>query len=535
MNTPARAAAKRYGFATGAITASAVALMVDVFYLHPGTPSTQQKALGLLLVLLGIYAQVSLRGNHAYYKKSAAQGCAPAKEYASGLFGIGFLMETARAIQSHRLLQLRYQQLHELGHTFQARLFPETCRTILTDEPDNVKAVLSTKFDDWIIPEHRIKGFLPILGYHSIFQTNGPEWQHSRAMLRPAFVRDQISDLQCFDRHISKLINRIPKDGSRFDLQALFGMLTIDTISDFMFGQTTDILESSPERELKFGSFFDASLVKVARRARLGWVTQIFPDRELNEHARFIRHYVDDFIERKKRHSEHDPVEKAGQRYVFLDELLKSGEPDEVIRNQLLSIFLAGRDTTTSVLTSLFFELSRRPDVVSLLQQEIQEFGLRDPTWEQLKTLKYLNWAIKEALRLSPPVPSNARDAARDTVLPTGGGADGKSPIFVAKGTALRYQVWSMHRRKDLYGSDAEEFRPERWENLKVSFEYVPFNAGPRICIGQQFALTQMALITFRLLQAFKSIERKDDRPPLQRLAINTSMLYGCWVSMIPA
>lgn len=69
----------------------------------------------------------------------------------------------------------------------------------------------------------------------------------------------------------------------------------------------------------------------------------------------------------------------------------------------------------------------------------------------------------------------------------------------------------------------------------QISYEYLPFNAGPRICIGQQFALTQMALITFRLLQAFKAIERRDDRPPIQKLGVNLSMMYGCLVSVTPA
>lgn len=89
-----------------------------------------------------------------------------------------------------------------------------------------------------------------------------------------------------------------------------------------------------------------------------------------------------------------------------------------------------------------------------------------------------------------------------------------------------------MHRREDIYGSDANEFRPERWQDLKVTFQYLPFNAGPRICIGQQFALTQIAFITFRLLQAFKTIETKDERPLVLKLGTNTSMLHGCWVGM---
>lgn len=469
MDSLGRAATRRYVFASGTIVASTAALLMDVFHFHPGAPSLQQKGFGLLLALLAIFTQASLRAEHVYYQRMSSNGCAPIPAYPGDPYGIGFLLAFAKASKSNTLLQLNTDFLHAFGHTFRHRLFPESCMSITTDDPENVKAILSTKFDDWVIPHHRIQGFSPVLGSHSIFQTNGPEWQHARAMLRPAFVRDQISDLRCFDRHISKLIERIPKDGTRVDLQALFAMLTIDSISDFMFGQTTDILGASPPRSVKFGECFETSLAKIGSRARLGWVTQILPDRELTEYTSFMRSYVDDLVEERKRHNKNGPEEKESNKYVFLDELLKSGEPDEVIRDQLLGIFLAGRDTTTSVLSYLFFELSRRPDIVSLIQQEIGDLGAADPSWEQLKNLRYLNWTVREALRLNPPVPGNARSAVRDTKLPTGGGPDGKSPIFVPKGTQCRYKPWCMQRRTDIYGSDADEFRPERWENLKVS------------------------------------------------------------------
>jgi cytochrome P450 len=68
---------------------------------------------------------------------------------------------------------------------------------------------------------------------------------------------------------------------------------------------------------------------------------------------------------------------------------------------------------------------------------------------------------------LCSSVPVNSRTAITDTVLPLGGGPDGKSPIFIKSGTQVNYQVWAMHRRKDLYGEDAEEFKPERWEKLR--------------------------------------------------------------------
>jgi cytochrome P450 len=75
-----------------------------------------------------------------------------------------------------------------------------------------------------------------------------------------------------------------------------------------------------------------------------------------------------------------------------------------------------------------------------------------------------------KALRLHPIVPGNGRTALVDTTLPVGGGPDGKSPIFIAAGQQVNYQVGVMHRRKDLFGEDAEEFKPERWEKLRPRY-----------------------------------------------------------------
>ncbi|KAI1419604.1 cytochrome P450 52E2 [Xylaria sp. FL1777] len=495
-----------------------------------------------LLAILAAYAFGPLRADHQYYAEVARHGCKPTPKYPQNdLLGLRYLVQTARALRENVMLQRRREVLETLGHTFTHGVFPEWTPCITTDEPENVKAVLSTRFEDWALPSIRINSFLPVLGKHSIFTTNGAEWQHSRAILRPAFVRDQISDLACVDRHVDKLIARIratTADGAistSFDLQAMFSMMTTDSISDFMFGQSTDLQGSAPQDSYKFGRYFDESMQKIAWRARLGWLTLLRSDPELDEYSRFMRAFVKRFVRDVRDRPGTNSHHGNSRKYVFLDELLKSGESDEVICDHLLSIFTAGRDTTTSVLSYLFFELSRRPDVVTTIRDEIRELGRENPTWEDLRNMKYLNWVLKEALRLNPPVASNQREAVRDTILPRGGGADGRSPVFVNKGTSLRYLPWVMHRRKDLFGADADEFRPERWENLRVTYEYLPFNAGPRICIGQQFALTQMALITFRLLQAFKTIERKDIRPPVQKLGINLSMLYGCLVSVTPA
>ncbi|KAI0834006.1 cytochrome P450 [Hypoxylon sp. FL0890] len=533
MELLSRKAKQRYVLATILTAILAAAMVLDTLYLRLGVLSGRRKAFGILVILLITYTQISLRGVYWYYMKMACYGCKPLPPFPNDPIGVRFLLDARRLIESNKLLEGWSRLFGMLGHTFQHRMFPNPSVTIATDEPDNVRAVLSTRFDDWDIPQMRIRAFLPVLGAHSIFTTNGDAWRHARTILRPAFVRDQVADLRCLDRHVTKLIAHLPRDGHAFDLQAMFSMLTTDTISDFMFGNSTDLLGSAPEDGLRFGRCFDVSMQKIANRARLGWLTLLVPDRELDECTAFMNAYVEKYVAEVRREQEQE-----GKRYVFLNELLRTGEPDEAIRDQLMSIFTAGRDTTTSVLSYLFFELSRRPDVVAAIRREVSDLDLSDasqlPTWESLRNMRYLNWSIKEALRLNPPVATNAREAIRDTILPVGGGPDGKSPVFVTKGTIIRYFPWALHRRQDLYGHDADEFRPERWEALKPTFEYVPFNAGPRICVGQQFALTQIAFVTFRILQAFKAIERRDDRPPIQKFGINLSMLHGCWVSMTP-
>ena len=104
------------------------------------------------------------------------------------------------------------------------------------------------------------------------------------------------------------------------------------------------------------------------------------------------------------------------------------------------------------------------------------------------------------------------RQATKSTVLPVGGGPTRSSPILVRKGEAVTYSVYAMHRRKDLYGDDADQFRPDRWEpnptrspDLRnIGWGYLPFNGGPRVCLGRKstllfFSPDRVGLLTFFL------------------------------------
>lgn len=98
------------------------------------------------------------------------------------------------------------------------------------------------------------------------------------------------------------------------------------------------------------------------------------------------------------------------------------------------------------------------------------------------------------------------------------------------------WSLYSVQRRKDYYGEDADEFRPERWETLRPGWEYLPFNGGPRICLGQQFALTEASYTTIRLMQEFEKIESRDDGAPwIEWITLTCVGHNGAKVGLTPA
>lgn len=174
---------------------------------------------------------------------------------------------------------------------------------------------------------------------------------------------------------------------------------------------------------------------------------------------------------------------------------------------------MAGRDTTASLLSWLFHQLLRHPETYTKLRSAIlTSFGpysnsTETITFESLKRCAYLQACLNETLRLWTVVPGNSRRTTRPTTLPRGGGPDGQSPIYLPANVEVNYTTHAMHRRTDLWGPDAKEFKPERWDGRRPGWEFLPFNGGPRICIGQQFALTEAGYVVARLLQRFERIE----------------------------
>jgi cytochrome P450 len=111
---------------------------------------------------------------------------------------------------------------------------------------------------------------------------------------------------------------------------------------------------------------------------------------------------------------------------------------------------------------------------------------------------------------------------------------DGKSPVLVPKGTVISCSTFSLQRRQDVYGPDAEEFLPERWNHLTAHWNFLPFSAGPKVCLGQTYAYVQMAYIVSRVVQHYERIEKRSDEPWMERWSITLMNASGTKVGMIP-
>ncbi|EUC26959.1 hypothetical protein COCCADRAFT_112912 [Bipolaris zeicola 26-R-13] len=454
--------------------------------------------------------------------------------YKNVLFGINFIRELAILGKNHCVLEHRLKQTRAWGNTWSYRILGTSA--IYTAEPENVKTMLSLKFKDYGL-EYRLPIFGPLLG-RGIFTTDGEHWSHSRAMIRPSFTRDQVADIDALEVYVQDLWKHIPGDGSTVDLQDLFFKFTIDSATEFLLGRSVHSLRGRSTSDVDFASAFNAAEEDIAATSRKGFtLAKILPKSKSAKIAIDACHqFVDQIVEQAMEHRQNLEAQEQkhppNQRYIFLQELSKVTTDKKRIRDEILNVLVAGRDTTASLLSNMFFHLARRPDIWNKLKEEIGTLQGKIPTYSALRDLKYLKYCINEALRLYPVVPINGRKAYVDTLLPVGGGADQKSPIFVPKGTLVTYSVYVMQRRKDIFGEDADEFKPERWETIRPGWAYLPFNGGPRVCLGQQYAMTEALFVTARILQRFARIEPRDDRPWKELLVITMATDGGVKVGL---
>ncbi|KDQ55429.1 hypothetical protein JAAARDRAFT_37440 [Jaapia argillacea MUCL 33604] len=434
--------------------------------------------------------------------------------------------------------------INKLGHMFNVRVLFEN--RIFTTEPEHIKAILATDFSNFEKgPVFRFQ-MESVLGM-GVFNADVDMWRFHRSMTRPFFSKERISHFDNFDRHAEDAIQQMKarfRSGHAIDFQDLISRFTLDSATEFLFGHdvqslsaglpypqgssTTPIGQAEEHPADRFARSFSEAQTAMAKRSRYGlaWPLLEFWVDTAKSHLGPINAFVEpilkDAVEKKRRDGELGLKPVNGQlEDTLLDHLVNYTQDQRILKDEILNMLVAGRDTTAGTLTFVIYLLSQHPRVLFRLRQEILAVvgSHTRPTHENLREMKYLRAVINETLRLFPIVPFNVRTSIGATTWPSKR-ADGK-PYYIPARTRCPYSVFLMHRRTDLWGPDALEFDPDRFIDERLHkyltpnpFIFLPFNAGPRICLGQQFAYNEISFMIVRLFQNFSSVSLDPDAQP---------------------
>lgn len=281
----------------------------------------------------------------------------------------------------------------------------------------------------------------------------------------------------------------------------------MDTATQFLFGAAAETQTAALVRAGKIPAesyvkslldgfddkFFEAASY-VGHRIKLSNMYWVYDGLAYRRVCRELYAMVDVYItDVRRRSAARTEAEKEdGMHSNMVEEMEAQGASQRDMVNQTMHLLVAGMDTSAAALGWTFSMLAAHPEEYRKLREAVMEkFGteknrLEPFNLETLKSCEYLQWVIQETLRLFPAGPINVREAVRDTVLPVGGGPDGKGPVAVRKGARVQIGTYYTHRRKDLWGEDADEFRPDRWRGRRKGWDFTPFSGGPQVCVGRK-------------------------------------------------
>ncbi|OMP00540.1 Cytochrome P450 [Corchorus olitorius] len=399
---------------------------------------------------------------------------------------------------------------------------------IYTTDTRNVEHILKTKFGNYSKGKYNQDIIQDLLG-QGIFVVDGDKWRHQRKLASFEFSTRVLRDFSCsvFRRNGGKLVKAISElavsGQAAFDMQDILMKCSLDSIVKVGFGIDLNCMDGSNEESNRFMKAFDDSNEMIYWRYvdpfwKLKRALNIGSEAALRKNIKLIDDFVQNVIKTKKNLSalKRDLNVKEDILSRFLVESEKNPETmnDKYLRDIILSFMFAGKDTTANTLSWFFYMLCKNPLIQEKVAQEVMDITcsnenlnpnvddfvttITDATLEQMH---YLHAAITETLRLYPVVPVDGRCAEVDDILPDG--------HKVKKGNGVYYMAYAMGRMPDIWGEDAETFRPERWLNNGVfqpesPFKFIAFHAGPRTCLGKDFAYREMKIVSIAILCFFR-------------------------------
>jgi len=356
--------------------------------------------------------------------------------------------------------------------------------TYLVTDPSTIQRILVGDADNYRKPDFQSDALGDLLG-EGLLLSEGETWESQRKLANPAFSMGRLASFD--DRivgHAESMLADWEGEETR-DVEREMTRVTLDVITDLMLGTQLDgeRIRTIRENLEPLGAQFEPDPV---RWAMPSWVPMP-GDREYRDALSTLEGVVDDIVAERRgtEGGEDGPMDLLS---ILLRAQGRGEQSAEQLRDEVVTMLLAGHDTTALTLTYTWYLLAEHPQARNRVQEEVDAID-GQPTIEDVRELTYTEWAIDEAMRLYPPVYTLFREPVTDVEL---------LGYEVEAGTSVMLPQWAVHR-SPRHWDRPDQFEPERWQPERSRdrhrFAYFPFGGGPRHCIGKHLAELEAQLI----------------------------------------
>ena len=386
------------------------------------------------------------------------------------------------------------------GGIFQFRILYR--KFIVIEDPAYFKDILQEQYK--IFHKYDLSGLLTKFLGEGLITNNGQAWLKQRRIIQPAFQKHHLAGIyEIIHNELEKQIGKLNKEafGKQINISKLFLELIFDIIARMLFGEKQEI-------KLLYETMNELAVQTDRQSSQIMNLPLIIPS-PANLGFKKARKKFDTIIYLLINKRKKEIAEGIAQTRDVLQMLLEpeSGEPldDKHVRDELTTLLMAGYETTSQTLAWLFFRVAGNPEIADRIRSDttnqVQDNQL--PA-NHPPIFNYTTNLIKETMRFYPAVWLIVRKNITDAVL---------GEYLLPKDSVLLLNVYGIHHN-EMYWEKPDEFSPERFnaENMKNQnpYSYIPFGIGPRLCIGQPFAMMLMQIVVSRLINSFDCTIEKD-------------------------
>ena len=400
-------------------------------------------------------------------------------------------------------LPFHRENFEKLGDTFKVKVGAPS-GVIFTRDPQIIRHILQKNHRNYQKSQLQTVDLAKYIG-HGLLTSNGEHWRVHRRMIQPAFHKKQLEALLgIMDQAIRKELSRID-DGKELDVFPVMSDLAFQVVAKSLFSRS-DIRQRMKQLQ-EITEKNQRMLIREMRQPYLNWWFRL--SGKIRRHLGYAeqgREILNQIVQER--------IDSGEHRDDLLDMLLEaryedgSPMPRQQLLDEVLILFTAGHETTANALSFTIYFLAQNSSIQEKVFEEVSQIDPDTELTVLLRSLPYTQRCIEESLRIYPPAYVIDREAT---------GEDLVRGLQLSKGSLVLMSVYELHRHRSFW-KDPEVYRPERFDEIapkELTQYYYPFGAGPRMCIGNNFAMSEMILTLARIVRKYKLSS------PLEKIEIN--------------